>query len=360
MFKQAWSNDPNMTLTSESYIAETVHAWQAAVQPARNIDFKELTKELVDRSDYEFDPAELEFKSALEAGETKTYPDNQHNMDAKRERRMYSAQQQCIKEDRARVPAVPREAIPQEALEPPFACHLRPATEEDLPSIKEIYDLEITQGFQARDKVKIPAGSYVGLLKMCKERSLPFIVAIAGAPHDVRDGKTPEVAWNSKEPPKGTVLGFSFLSPYHRGFCNDLSSAGDSSVRIDVMIHPHHRAMFIGTALIDKMLQLVCPRYDYMDTCQFVDESAVPLYRGAHTSLHRFYHIYVDVLVAGDQDPNANRYDKLLMDRFNFEKLSVVHGTHEHKTGMLDLVIYHKQCRPAFKSGLSEHPATRH
>ncbi|TLD31435.1 hypothetical protein PspLS_01999 [Pyricularia sp. CBS 133598] len=346
MFKHAWTDDPALTLSSESYVIETVQAWQASVQPARNIDFDELTRELQYRSDCDFDPAALKFKSPLESADTKTHPDNPNNMDTKRDRKMKAILQKCIKEDRTRVPAVPREVLPQEALEPQFACHMRPAAEEDLPSLKEIYELELTQGSQARDKVKLSPRSYISLLKMCQGRSLPFIVAVAGAPHDVRNGKTPEVAWQSKEPPKGAVLGFSFLSPYHRGFLNDLDSAGDSSVKLDVMIHPDYRSRFIGTALIDKMLQLICPRYNYMDTCQFVDDSAVSLYRGAHTSLHRFHHVHADVLVTGEHDPNAKRYDKLLQDRFGFEKLFVIHGSHQHKSGMLDLVGYHKQCRP--------------
>ncbi|TLS30688.1 hypothetical protein PpBr36_03698 [Pyricularia pennisetigena] len=346
MFKQAWTDDPAVTLSSESYVIETVQAWQVSVQPARNIDFEELTRELANRSDCDFDPAALQFKSQMEPGDTKTHPDNPSNMDTKKDRKMKAILQRSIKEDRARVPAVPREVMPQEALEPQFACHMRPAKEEDLTSVEKIYNLELRQGFQARDKVPLPHRSYLSLLKMCQGRSLPFIVAVAGAPHDVRNGKIPEVAWQSREPPKGAVLGFSFLSPYYRGFLNDLDSAGDSSVKLDVMIHPDYRSMFIGTALIDKMLQLICPRYKYMDTCQFVDDSAVSLYRGAHNSLHRFYHVHADVLVAGKDDPNAKRYDKLLQDRFGFEKLLVIRGSHQHKSGMLDLVSYHKQCRP--------------
>ncbi|KAI6373656.1 hypothetical protein MCOR25_003428 [Pyricularia grisea] len=357
MFKHAWTDDPALTLSSESYVKETVQAWQASIQPARNIDFKELTQELAYRSDCDFDPAALRFKSPLEPGDTKMHPENPRNMDTKRDRKMKAILQRRIKEDRARVPAVPREVVPQEAFEPQFACHMRPATEDDLPSLKEIYDLELTQGSQARDKVKLSPRSYISLLKMCQDRSLPFIVAVAGAPHDVRNGKTPEVAWQSKEPPKGAVLGFSFLSPYYRGFLNDLDSAGDSSVKLDVMIHPDYRSRFIGTALIDKMLQLICPRYNYMDTCQFVDDSAVSLYRGAHASLHRFYHVHADVLVAGEHDPNAKRYDKLLQDRFGFKKLSVIHGSHQHNSGMLDLVSYHKQCRPVLGADRSENAA---
>ncbi|EHA53071.1 hypothetical protein MGG_05316 [Pyricularia oryzae 70-15] len=357
MFKHAWTDDPALTLSSESYVIETIQAWQSSVQPARNIDFKELTKELANRSDCDFDPVALKFKYALDPGDTSTHPDNPKNMDTKRDQKMNAILKRRIKEDRARVPAVPREVVLQEALEPQFACHMRPATEEDLPSLKEIYDLELTQGFQARDKVKLSPRSYVSLLRMCQDRSLPFIVAVAGAPHDVRNGRTPEVAWQSKEPPKGAVLGFSFLSPYHRGFLNDLDSAGDSSVKLDVMIHPDYRSRFIGTALIDKMLQLICPRYNYMDTCQFVDDSAVSLYRGAHTSLHRFYHVHADVLVAGEHDPNAKRYDNLFQDRFGFEKLFVIRGSHQHKNGMLDLVSYHKQCRPVPGAEASEKAA---
>jgi GNAT superfamily N-acetyltransferase len=217
---------------------------------------------------------------------------------------------------------------------------------KDMAEAQDIYNFEVQYGSQSRDTGKLHADDFTRTLGMCQRESLPFIVAVAGLPHDVRESKVAKTAWNINDPKKGQILGFCFLSGYYTGLCNSVKCTGGSSVRVNMVVHPDHRRKLIGHALLDKTLQMTCTDYTYQDTCAFVNDNDIPLFRGPALSPRRFRHVFVDVLMEENDDAAMAGYNKFLVGRFGFERMFMIRRSHEHRGIVFSQVTYHREARP--------------
>ncbi|KLU84299.1 hypothetical protein MAPG_03343 [Magnaporthiopsis poae ATCC 64411] len=363
-----WTEEPEETknfLSSTTFLGRAIGHWRESVPNlfyggsslGNRPDVEKFTALLAKKIDCDVNPQDLALQTPYVARDTPADPNDAGKaQDAPREH-MYSSlekrkEKRAAKRDlssmhydsEAEVDELGLGASDQSApkvqsFEPDVVCFLRPASKEDVGNIQAIYNHEVTHGTQSRDIHKVTDMDIKSTFDMCKAGNLPFIVAIAGLEHDVREPKGLAKKWQTGEPEKGELLGFAFLSNYYVGLCGATDATGGSCVRLTIIVHPQHRRKFIGHALMDKMMHLVCPNYTYQDMAAFADHEASLAHCGT------FRHVLIETMAQEGDQRSLDGFAQFL-GRFGFSKLFELKQSHDHRGSLYNQTTWHREIRP--------------
>lgn len=371
-----WTEEPEETknfLSSTTFLGRAIGHWRESVPNlfyggsslGDGPDVEKFTALLAEKIDCDVNPQDLALQTPYVTRDSPADPNDAGRLqDAPRER-MYSSfekrkQERAAKRalsgmyyyskaevDELGLGASGQSAPKVQSFEPDVTCYLRPASKKDVGNIQTIYNHEVTHGTQSRDIHTVSVTDVASTLDMCKAGNLPFIVAIAGLEHDIREPKGPTKKWQTGEPENGELLGFALLSNYHVGLCGATDATGGSSVRLTIVVHPQHRRKFIGHALMDKMLHLLCPNYAYQDTAAFVDHEVSPAHRGPGFAPRVFRHVLVETMVREGDQRSSDGFAQFLGSRFGFSKLFELKQSHDHRGSLYNQTTWHREIRPA-------------
>ncbi|KAI0128753.1 hypothetical protein BJ170DRAFT_622824 [Xylariales sp. AK1849] len=153
----------------------------------------------------------------------------------------------------------------------PFLCkqeaHLRPAVEDDLDGIAQIYNQEVTKGWRAVDEKPVTVAQWRGIIQNCRKEQMPFIVALSGY-------RNPYVRLEDTHHP---VIGFAYLDISSRGVAGSTASIGKHSARLYVMVDSEYRRRKVGTALLDRIFIAASISYlEKEDSYQWINPAQIP------------------------------------------------------------------------------------
>ena len=155
---------------------------------------------------------------------------------------------------RRRLPAHLRRAPEPER---PFSYVIRPATEGDIPDIREIYNYYVTNSVVTFDEKKWTLAQWREKFELLATRGLPFLVA---------------------ESPSGQILGYALVQPLSS------KSAYRFSVENSIYVAPDAHRRGIGRALLDRLID-ECETRGYRLMIAVIGDSAqtpsIELHRAA-------------------------------------------------------------------------------
>ncbi|EJT72560.1 hypothetical protein GGTG_09422 [Gaeumannomyces tritici R3-111a-1] len=314
-------------------------------------DVQRFTALVQEKSDCDVDPQDLAFQTPYVTRDTLRNPVDTVKMQDSRRKRLHIQLKKKSTDAETRSamshgPCPLAHLVRVPAFEPDLTCYLRPANESDLEAMQAMYNYEVNHGTQSRDVQEVTGESMTATLEMCRALSLPFIAVIAGLEHDVRGNKKLVAEGQTPEPERGTVLGFAFLCNYFHGFCGAGNSTGNSVVRLSIVVHRAHRRKFIAHALMDKLMHLVCPDYDYQEAAAFIDHDGSPAHRGPGFAPRQYRHIIAEAMVQQGDQRSLEGLQKMLGDRFGFARWTELNQSHEHQGALYNLVSWRREVRP--------------
>lgn len=213
-----------------------------------------------------------------------------------------------------------------------IACFLRPAGEEDIPQILDIYNWEVSHGMQALDTKPLCVEDMKRLFKRCRDAETPIIVAVAGTPAEAkarRDG-TPvprdqhdRLQRRTPLAEEDKVIGFAYVSITATGLAGDVHYNVDRfSGRIHIYVTHECRRKGIGRALLQRMT-IFCSRHagHYAGEYKWHDPEQMPTYDEAAYNSRNYSRISIEFASRAKDDHDTLWMSKFL-DTENFKHVS--------------------------------------
>lgn len=203
-----------------------------------------------------------------------------------------------------------------------IACFLRPAEENDIPQLLDIYNWEVSHGIQALDSRRLCLADMQRVFQQCKDAETPIIVAIAGTPAEAKARRECIVERHNRykgrqERPqqleKDKVIGFAYVSILASGLAGDLQfNVGRFVGRVHIYVAHECRRKGIGRALLQR-ITIFCSRHAgyYAGEYKWHDPERRPTYDEAAYNSRGYSRIFIEFASQAKDDR-----DTLWMSRF--------------------------------------------
>ncbi|KAM0324309.1 hypothetical protein ACHAQA_008086 [Verticillium albo-atrum] len=244
-------------------------------------------------------------------------------------------------------------------------CYLRPAKQDDVGGILDIYNWEIKKGYRACDTSLISNEDVLTIGRKCHKQCLPFIVAV----HEPINLSDPAIwpnraAWEkymqmpqkpSHEEPR--IIGFAFCEGIKVGFGKG-SHTGQQSIKLHLYVHHEYRSKNVGSALLDRILTHMSRFYvpDRIKHRWEVIAGSKPYDSPISRNRMIPQRILIEGLFRGEKDPEL-KYVRKWLESFNFSEVGRVEGAHgtkrgQHNSEWMNMHIWqHTSCGNTYPDG---------
>jgi len=130
----------------------------------------------------------------------------------------------------------------------------RPATENDIKGITEIYNHYILNSNTTEDQVSIEECVIRRFMQASKAEKLPVIVAVKGQ----MPAQSEETATGKKDsvPRSEKIIGFGFAETFNYGMTGLRGGRSRFTANIQFYVHSEYTRKRVGQSLLDRLIQL--------------------------------------------------------------------------------------------------------
>ncbi|KAI0476739.1 hypothetical protein F4859DRAFT_521308 [Xylaria cf. heliscus] len=176
-------------------------------------------------------------------------------------------------------------------------CHLRPATESDIPIITAIYNREISDGYKVMDTKPISSDEFHEIYHQCLTEKMPFVVAVEGC-HGVIDTSHQR------------ILGFSLVTAVHRGISGSYETLSNRGGKLLVIVQPECRRKKVGTALIDIIMTNCTGWYISKGGYQFINFTHDWISKEFGSNPRKWWYLEMEVMILSGDNEEKTRQSK--------------------------------------------------
>ncbi|KAJ4391165.1 hypothetical protein N0V93_004781 [Gnomoniopsis smithogilvyi] len=197
-----------------------------------------------------------------------------------------------------------------------IACFLRPAEEQDIPQILNIYNWEVSHGMQALDTRRLCLKDMERVFQQCKDAETPIIVAIAGTVAEAKArkestitpyGRHTDSQQRLQQPAKDKVIGFAYVSILAPGLAGDINyNVGRFTGQVHIYVAYECRRKGIGRALLQR-ITIFCSRHAgyYAGEYKWYDPERMPTYDEAAYNSRNYSRIFIQFASRARNDPDT-------------------------------------------------------
>jgi hypothetical protein len=256
--------------------------------------------------------------------------------------------------------------------EPRVRCYLRPAGEDDLEQILDIYNWEVEHGCQALDTKPLTLGDIHRLFVECDAAGTPFIVAVQGDPPLASTFHGEETALvryrgsnqnrrrsrphaDSQGSPSnvsssGKVLGFGLVTLRSSGLAGDVhTSAGRFNGTVNLYVDPQSRRLGVGRCILHRVLRCCSKRLQHAGWYNWYNPHNFKACGEAGDNLRNYARVFVE-MASFKGDPDFN-WRKKLLGEMNFLYVNttdltrkVISGAKGVNGGWFDNTVWQHDC----------------
>lgn len=197
-----------------------------------------------------------------------------------------------------------------------IACFLRPAEEDDIPQLLDIYNWEVSNGMQALDTRQLCLKDMERVFRRCRDAKTPIIVAIAGTVTEAKARRDPPMAprsrpdasqQRSQQPKKDKVIGFAYVSILAPGLAGDMHyNVGRFVGQVHIYVAHECRRKGIGRALLQR-ITIFCSRHAsyYAGEYTWHDPERTATYDEAAYNSRNYFRIFIEFASRARDDPDT-------------------------------------------------------
>jgi L-amino acid N-acyltransferase YncA len=188
---------------------------------------------------------------------------------------------------------------------PRLPVYLRPAFEQDVPGIADIWNYYILNSNIPQEQTEISCEDIKKLLQGCNTEKLPFIVVIKGT-----------VPKNNRTKKGELVLGFAYADAYYGR--NGSSKGRDRyTATLQVYVHQNYLRKKLGTCLMDRILQSMstCASRDGYDWINPKNDSVY--FNMGGMGGRRYHQVLMERTFELKEDPDFE-WVKIWLKKFSF------------------------------------------
>ncbi|KAJ4411740.1 hypothetical protein N0V82_008924 [Gnomoniopsis sp. IMI 355080] len=240
-----------------------------------------------------------------------------------------------------------------------IACFLRPAEENDIPQLLNIYNWEVSHGMQALDTRQLCLKDMERVFNQCRDAKTPIIVAIAGtvgeaksrrdstmAPRDRHNGSQQR----SQQPEKDKIIGFAYVSILAPGLAGDIHyNVGRFVGQVHIYVAHECRRKGIGRALLQR-ITIFCSRHAgyYAGEYKWQDHERTATYDEAAYNSRNYSRIFIEFASRAKDDPDT-LWMSTFLDTENFICVSTQDKARKVGYGedgkLVDCLVWQHDCQ---------------